>query len=407
MNRYTRKFSIAQFFICFIIAGISFLSLPAYAEQSSLRLPGDAKAGWQTFFSKNCINCHSIWGKGGHVGPDLGRAKMAPFSAARLATTMWNHIPQMHAKMEEYHIPFTKLTLAEMSNLYAFLYFIQYLDEPGNVLAGREILVSKGCGQCHRVSDTDKGGGIGLDVTKWSPFINPIIMADKMWSHAPAMKALMRRKGIKWPELTGVDLVNIIAYVQSLGTGGEDEYLMPGSPIKGEELFTKKNCIQCHEAGLAPQTPKIEIAKDAFPQTLAEMAMKMWSHFPVMLQAMQSREIEQPRLTAQEMADLIAYLFAVRSTDPEGDPALGAEVFMQNRCPSCHVSGEDVNTKAPSLKQMKRNVTPIAMATQLWRSSGVMQEQMAENGIPWPTLTEKEMVDLISFFRHKQSNTKK
>src|ERR1035437_4703080 len=61
----------------------------------------DSARGEQVFVDMNCIQCHELNGRGGHVGPNLLRVLDRSFTPAELAATMWNHAPTMWSKMSE------------------------------------------------------------------------------------------------------------------------------------------------------------------------------------------------------------------------------------------------------------------------------------------------------------------
>src|SRR3989304_5800961 len=95
-------------------------------------IPGDAKAGMKTFFDKGCIRCHAVLGEGGKSAPDLGRAPAGHLSAAELVAAMWNHAPQMWTRMQEEKVTPPAFNASEMTNLFAFLYSVRSMDEPGD-----------------------------------------------------------------------------------------------------------------------------------------------------------------------------------------------------------------------------------------------------------------------------------
>ena len=115
-------------------------------------LPGDIKEGWKVFYpERSAAQCHSIWGEGGKGGPDLGTLPESYVSQSQLAALMWNHGPEMWGKMEAKKIPPQKMDKKEMADLFAFLYFIRYMDEPGNPRNGKALMESKHCSKCHPV----------------------------------------------------------------------------------------------------------------------------------------------------------------------------------------------------------------------------------------------------------------
>ena len=258
-------------------AGLTLTGAGVRAEDGdgSFVLPGDARSGWQLFFSRQCVECHALWGYGGTRGPDLGRFTPARLSASGLAAEMWNHVPSMHARMEEEGLVTPSLTLDEMADLFAFLYFVISLDEPGDPELGRALLQQKSCALCHSVQGV--GGKVGPDLTKWGNYVNPIVWAQRMWVNAPTMERKMRARGLKWPELTGDDMIHIIAYVRSATTTGERGYLAPGSPGRGRDLFVAKSCSSCHAMrggeGRGPDLGRVDM-----PRTLSQTAFLMWNH---------------------------------------------------------------------------------------------------------------------------------
>ena len=60
---------------------------------------GDARRGEQLFQSEQCVQCHSLKGKGGTLAPDLARRVDRDYTPAVMASLMWNHAPDMWAAM--------------------------------------------------------------------------------------------------------------------------------------------------------------------------------------------------------------------------------------------------------------------------------------------------------------------
>ena len=128
-------------------------------------IPGDAKAGIQVFFQKGCAKCHAVLGEGGRSAPDLARAPAGHLSAAELVAGMWNHAPAMWERMRVQRLAAPKFTEGEMANLFAFLYSVRSMDEPGDAERGRQLLSQKRCLSCHAVGG--RGGRGGPDLQNW------------------------------------------------------------------------------------------------------------------------------------------------------------------------------------------------------------------------------------------------
>ena len=373
-----------RFVICLLI-NILFLVVQAVGaeKKGEYLLPGDIKEGWKVFNEKKCVQCHSIWGEGGKGGPDLGTLPESYVSPSKLAALMWNHGPEMWGRMAERKIPLQKIEKKEMSDLFAFLYFLRYMDEPGDLKKGKA-LVDSACGKCHT-----KKEGTKSDLGHWGMYANPILWAQMMWNHSPQMREEMRKKGLPVVKFTGNEMVDLMAYIRSLSTSFEKIYLSPGEPQSGEKWFTQKGCIQCHAPGGQYDLSK----KKEFPRTLSQLAGMMWNHSEEMRKEMEQKGITFPHLSPQEMADLVAYLFSTRYFDEPGNAERGKAVFVKKQCSLCHKKG----TKEGDLSRLKGQISPIFMAQAMWNHGPKMSEKMRKARVPWQKIDGKEMVDLMEY----------
>jgi len=362
--------------------------------------PEDANKGWKLFLSKNCITCHTIWGQGdGTIGPDLGRIHISHLSEGQLATNIVNHLPNMWEKMQEQGVRFPAITDVEMAEIFSFLYFIRYVDEPGNPDDGKNLLSSKGCIRCHSI--LGKGGNIGPDLTRWGIYINPIVWAQQMWQHAPQMEQEMKKKGMSWPDLDSKDMINLVAYVQSIGGKIQDEYhLEPGSPVRGRTLFVEKGCKDCHTIEGEGKHQGPDFGKIEFPRTLAGMAALMWNHSPDMMKIMKAREIPRKDINPQEMADILSYLFAYRYFDPPGDVQRGKKIFEEKNCVICHTVGPGGRDGSigPNLGQLHQ-ITIIKVTQAIWNHGPSMMQKMRDYGFSWPVLKDSDLNDIVAYMQ--------
>jgi cytochrome c2 len=377
--------------ICFFL---SFLLLSGYwissnrvigaEKRGEYLLPGDIKEGWKVFYKKGCHQCHPIWGEGGKGGPDLGTLPESYVSQGQLAALMWNHGPEMWGRMVAKKMPLQRIDKREMADLFAFLYFIRYMDEPGDPQKGKKLLETKDCIRCHSV----RGGTTG-DLGRWGMYTNPIVWAQMMWNHSPQMEQEIKKKGLFRVEFKGNEMVDLIAYIRSVSAKKEKAYLEPGDPKTGEKLFTEKGCFRCHGPGGEVDLTR----KKEFPRTLAQLAGMMWNHSHEMWKRMEEKGIRWETLSAQEMADLVAYLFSIRYFDEPGDPERGKNVFVKKQCNLCHVKG----SKKLDLSGLKGQISPIFMAQMMWNHGPDMLERMRKAKVPWQKIGGKEMVDLMEY----------
>ena len=347
-------------------------------------LLGDIKAGWKVFYQKGCSQCHSIWGEGGKGGPDLGALPQSYVSQSQLAALMWNHGPEMWGRMLSKKIPLQKIDQKQMADLFAFLYFIRYMEEPGDPPKGKKMLETKDCAKCHSLKEGTTG-----DLSRWGMYTNPILWAQMMWNHSPQMEQEMKKKGVPWVEFKGNDMVDLITYVRSISPKKERAYLEPGDPRTGEKLFSEKGCIQCHGPGKEVDLTR----RKEFPRTLTQLAGTMWNHSHEMRKSMEEKGITRQNLSPQEMANLIAYLFSIRYFDEPGDPDRGKAIFIKRQCNLCHAK----DSQKVDLSDLKGQISPISMAQMMWNHGPEMLERMRKVKVPWQKIDGKEVVDLMEY----------
>jgi cytochrome c2 len=364
-------------------------------------IPGDARKGWHMLSEKGCIQCHGMGAKGRTItAPDLSKSPSVHLSSAGLAAEMWNHAPEMWEKISAKSVKFSRVTETEMADMFAFLYFIRYLDEPGNAFKGKEVLKTKGCTACHSIGESR--GKVGPDLAVWAEYTNPLLWVQMMWNHALKMKNVMDQGGVSWPKLGKSDIADIIAYIRSLKLSETEVSLAPGDPAEGKKLFSQKGCERCHATQGTGTTrgPNLGIMKKDFPPTIGQFAGLMWNHFPEMSREMRKENMKVPELSAEDIANITAYLFSIRYFDPAGDRAAGRKLFQAKQCYVCHDMSKDASGKkeGPNLAKLKGLVSPIYMATALWNHGPQMIGRMKEKNIKWQKITDKELIDLMEYF---------
>ena len=122
----------------------------------------------------------------------------------------------------------------------------------------------------------------------------------------------------------------------------------------------------------------------------------MWNHFPQMLARTDKEKIGQATFAEQEMADLISYLYAVRYLDPVGRVDLGKEIFNKKHCANCHGETGHGGKIGPNLTRRGEYMSSDIAYT-VWTHGPQMYQKMRDKNIPWPTLDESELIDLIAF----------
>lgn len=229
----------------------------------------DSNRGQRVFESESCAQCHAIDGKGGHVGPDLGRLIDRDFTPASLASTMWNHAPTMWAKGAKS----SALDDQAAADLFAYFYSVHFFDKPGDAGRGKRLFHEKTCDRCHGL--TNSPNPAAPPVSKWHALGHPIELTQAMWNHSGSMYAELQQKKMAWPQLSGQDFSDLLVYFRNLpGAPPRESTLITTAGSQGEVLFASKGCKQCHD----PST--LLFRTQLANHTLTDIAAAMWDRAP-------------------------------------------------------------------------------------------------------------------------------
>lgn len=365
-------------------------------------LEGDPQAGARLLESKGCLHCHSVNGQGGRVGPDLGAPSPPRSNLSQVVAGMWNHGPQMWERMGQEKISPPELSRDEMAQVFAYLYTIRYVDEAGDVERGERLFTSLGCIRCHAIRG--KGGRQGPDLSTIGGVDTPIVWAQEMWNHAPAMEAKMQQAGVSRPRFEGSEMSDLLAFIRNVCDGPRSEYkLLPASASRGAKVFESKSCIVCHsvngEAGkVGPELGPTH----KLPPTLAQFAGEMWNHSPEMFRAMKAQGIDRPSFEKQEIADVMAYLNSFRYFEPTGTARVGATVFAERGCARCHGTNAEGTASGHVLRGRGDVYNSVSLATSLWSHGPAMYREAKKLSVAWPRLEDSDLGDLIAFLNSPQ-----
>src|SRR5438477_11553494 len=95
-------------------------------------IPGDARRGAELFQTEQCVQCHSLNGRGGTMAPDLAKRIDRDYSPAVMASLMWNHVPDMWAAMTKQGIVKRAMPAEAAADLFAYFVSARYFEKPGD-----------------------------------------------------------------------------------------------------------------------------------------------------------------------------------------------------------------------------------------------------------------------------------
>lgn len=386
---------------------------PSFAAESTL--PENPAIGSEVFIRKGCINCHTILGVGGTIGPALGGARLH-LSFMDLAGIMWNHSPAMERKFLEEKFRRPRFTSEEMKNLMAFLYYLDYFDQPGNPEEGKRLFQEKKCSACHSLGGK---GGMALSppphpppLDRFKQYVSPIFFVTALWNAMKNMTKAIREhhhQNMERSLFRENDLSNILSYIKAEGiVKGEYNrvYITPGNPNTGRALLAEKGCVRCHTTEKPEKSGKISLIAQDLRGSLTQIAGTIWNHGPKMWNKVEESDITIPEFTEEEMSDVISYLYFLQYVDEAGNFKRGEQLFREQEkgCQKCHplrgVGGDkDI---APDLATKENLDSPVDFIRAMWNHGAEMEEKMQEKGVTWPKMEKGEMIDLMAFIRSKR-----
>jgi mono/diheme cytochrome c family protein len=362
------------------------------AASEEMSLEGDPFRGRKVLSEKLCTQCHSVWGHGGVLAPDMATA-VAGKSWLDLVGDFWNHTPRMIDAMADQGHRWPTLDQTEMADLLSYLYYLRLFDQPGDPGRGAMAYSQHRCFSCHSLGGTGGTGGGPLD--EFSAFPSSVMLAQAMWNAGPKMQRDQLGRGTEIPTFSQTQMADLQAHIRAKGLRSDRHVeLMPlPDPSRGAAVFGNKRCIACHRAGGGGEGPGLRTS--ALSMTVSEIGGVLWNHSYAMNDRMRAVGIPFPQFVDSEMADLISYLYFLSFIGGEGDQVRGASVFKERGCAQCH----EAAAEAVDLSDSKVVADPIDLSAAMWNHAPEMHELMAERAVAWPKLDPGDMEDLAAYLR--------
>lgn len=356
-----------------------FVVFAVCSAQAAHIIPGDARRGEQLFDTQQCMQCHSVKGRGGNLAPDLSKRVDRNYDPTVMASLMWNHAPDMWAAMAKHGITRPTLTPESAADLFAYFVSVRYFERPGDAARGKRAFSARHCAECHGITTSNAAGAPA--VAQWESLGDPIILAQQMWNHGAKMREAFAQRKLPWVALTAQELTDILVYLQNLPETRSlaQNFQFPPSD-SGEALFQSKGCAGCHTGKLALETRLRN-------RTLTEIVVDMWNHQPRM-------KNPPPVLSQEEMRQVLSYVWARQYFRGDGNAGRGKNVFTGKNCATCH---NDPASGAPKLAKGKDAYSDITMVSALWEHGPRMLDLMSQRKLPWPRFTAAQMADLIAY----------
>src|SRR5262245_5217 len=209
----------------------------------------------------------------------------------------------------------------------------------------------------------------------------------------------MKERGIARPTLAGQELLDIIAYVTAVARdpSGDTTQVVPGTPAIGEKLFSERRCVTCHAVAGKGGRVGPDLGRAGHHVSLTQFGALMWNHGPKMWAAMKERGIAIPKLSGQDTADILAYLYVAHYFDPAPSPKRGAQALQDKGCMTCHSVNGKGGKAAADFASSSLVSSPGSLIAGMWNHGPLMETAAQQQGVSWPLLQGRDLADIAAY----------
>jgi mono/diheme cytochrome c family protein len=208
------------------------------------------------------------------------------------------------------------------------------------------------------------------------------------------------RQAVLWiaAAVIAVTALSTVVVFERRTNSRQADYLV-GVPEKGAALFFgDKQCAICHSINGSGGrvAPDLSGTRPGTP-AMGWLTAVVWNHAPGMWRQMRQGNVSYPHLSAQEMANILAFLYQAGNADRAGAPVAGQRVFEEKGCVRCHSVRSSGGKTAPDLSGLAPGGNTSAWTRAMWNHAQSMLDPVAKALGRWPQFTGSEMNDLIAY----------
>jgi len=307
------------------------------------------------------------------------------------------------------------MSKADADDLFAYFWSLRYFDPRGEAIRGKRLFTDKQCGTCHSLT-SDAKAGEGPPVADWAGLSDPELLAQQLWNHSSAMEQAMVERGMEWPEFSEQEMVDLLVYLQNLSSARDDRRQLDfSSPGAGRSMFRTEACANCHATNMTSGRERHQPVEAAIVvggpfsegsnrgsrghfNTITGFTAALWNHAPKSRIQAAELGVQIETFSADEMGALISEMYFSGGFEDEGNPVRGERVFRKKGCQNCHGDA----TAATNPIETDGRFSAAHMASAVWSHGPGMYEEMQKSDLEWPTLSGRDMADLIAFLNDER-----
>jgi cytochrome c2 len=187
----------------------------------------------------------------------------------------------------------------------------------------------------------------------------------------------------------------IVAPAAALGQTAE--LAIPNNPLRGRLLFEEKSCYECHQfrgEGTGP-----DLVGGNFSGSFLDLGASLWNHVPGMTVQHELHEVSWPTLSADQVVELLSFLYYLDYLGRPGDAGRGRSLFRDEGCSTCHAARGNQSPVGPSLVELTRFASPLYVAQAIWNHGPNMLRSLKERQMAPPQFQEGDLADIAAHLR--------
>jgi len=204
-----------------------------------------------------------------------------------------------------------------------------------------------------------------------------------------------------WPWLWVLFAVALwsVLFAPTAVRGQTGELSLPNNPLRGRLLFEGKSCYECHQfrgEGTGP-----DLIEGNFSGSFLDLGASLWNHVPGMTVQHELHSVSWPTLSADEVVELLSFLYYLDYLGRPGDELRGSTLFETEGCSACHASRGGQVPVGPSLAELTRFASPLYVAQAIWNHGPNMLRSLKERGMVPPHFREGDLADIAAHLRRQ------